>query len=447
MQSHFPERRISLFQQWECCESCYIAGGMTLIRQFIGAIGIALLATSAIAGPEDDYITYQTTVQINRACGGLKYLEHERTLAAAATALNNTPQYRMSNDGRLPEGEYDTWFEALNAKVAAQVQAVGCTEQAMAFIMQGKGRASEEIYRGLVLSVHFASLPPTDIVNYVEIEPDRFAALQRYDGYLQALYRENFEQFAARQKEIAAQELPTVNPFGGDVFGTDDLSMGFGALLMSPEDTSKISNAKGIASYALDQVFFEVVAESAGFIVRPREVQATWTIPELRSATAPQTPGLTVIDGPGYDLIDLDPTDDDRSRSKLYSVLTLKPDNSLRVMYYGDAAAKVANGTVRLYVMNDPLPADARAYEFFESPDFRSASTGYDGVRAEAGCLSAACFDFPAAATDAFVAYEANQYAELFVSPLADAQPGDTESIISKQGRVSNFYAYKLLRQ
>ena len=105
------------------------------------------------------------------------------------------------------------------------------------------------------------------------------------------------------------------------------------------------------------------------------------------------------------------------------------------------------NGTVRLYVLDAPMPAGATAYEYFQSPNFRSVSTGYDGIRVEAGCLSAACFDFPSAATDAFVAHEGNQYAEMFVSPLADAQGVEPESIISRQGRVSNFYAYKLLKQ
>ena len=69
-------------------------------------------------------------------------------------------------------------------------------------------------------------------------------------------------------------------------------------------------------------------------------------------------------------------------------------------------------------------------------------------MRVATGCLSAACFDFPPEATDAFVADKTNEYAEIFVSPLAGAQPAAQEDIASyKAGRVSNFYAYKLLRE
>lgn len=415
-----------------------------MIRYCLGAIGMALFASSAIAAPEDDYVIYKTAVAINETCGGLKYLEHMRTLGAATEALSKTTQNRLSNDGRLPQDEYDAWLAALDAKVAAQVQAVGCTQQAMQFLMRGKGIASEGIYRGLALAAHFGGAPTTDIMSHVEIEPDRMAALQRYDGYLQAIYGQNFAAFSARQKEIAAQELPAINPFSS----SGDFGLGTSAFLMSPDDMSRLSNAQSIAAFALDSVFFEVAAESAGFIVRPRTIQSNWTIPELRSASAPQEVGLPVVGGPGYDLIDMTPENDDSDRVKLYSIVVLMPDNRLRVMFYGDAARQIENGTVRLYVRTVPLPAGASAYAYFASPAFRTDTAAYDGVRVDGGCLTPSCFDFPPEATDAFVADKANELAEIFVSPLAGAEPEVTDEILSyKPGRTSNFYAYKLLRE
>jgi hypothetical protein len=412
-----------------------------LIRYYLGAIGLAFFASSAVAAPEDDYVAYKTAAEINNACGGLKYLEHQRTLAAAYAAVNRTPQFHTLNDGRMSDAEYNAWFATLDAKVAEQVQAVGCTQQAMPFIMQGRGVASESIYQGLVLAMHFSSLPTTDIMGHVDIEPDRMGAVQRYDGYLQALYRENYAAFAARQKELAAQALPAANPFGGD-------SMGFGALMTSTEDLNKISSAQSIAASAVDDVFFEVAAETAGFIVRPVSIQKSWTTPELKVATTVEQPGYVVVDGPAYDLIDLTPDDGDPMQAKLYRVLTLKPDGGLRAMFYGDAAARVAQGTARLYIRNTPLPAGATAYQFFASPEFRDGATGYDGVAVTSGCLSAGCFDFPAEATDAFVADPGNAYAELFVSPHPGAQPEVLDDSPSyKAGRVSNFYAHKLLRE
>lgn len=399
---------------------------------------LALFVSPALAAAEDDYVTYRTAAAINAACGGLKYLEHTRTLGAAQQALTNTRQNRLSLDGRLPEDEYKTWLAALDKKAADQAAAVGCTEPAMQFIMRGKGAASEAIYRGLALSAHFAS--QTDVLMGVPVEPDRWAALQRYDAYLQAIYRENFAAFAARQKEIAAQELPMVNPFETD-FGLG-LSM-----IMSPEDSNKIFNAQSIAAYALDEVFFEVSAEMAGFIVRPILIQDTWTIPELRAAAAAAQPGLPVVDGPRYDLIDLTPEDGDDRQQKLYSLIVLTPENRLRVMYYGDAANLLGNPTVRLYVRNEPLPAGASAFSYFESPGFREKVTAFEGTRVEGGCLTAACFEFPPAATDLFVADKDNQYAELFVSPVAGSEPPALETISYKSGRTSNFFAYKLLRE
>lgn len=423
-------------------KSCHCRG-MILIRQYFVAIGVALFASSALAAPEDDYVIYKTAAKINEACGGMKYVEHTRTLGAAMTALQTTSESGFVNDGRMSQEDYDAWLAALDAKVDAQVQAVGCTEQAMQFIMRGKGVASEGIYRGLALSMHFAGAPATDITTYVAIEPDRMLALQRYDAYLQAIYRENFAAFAARQKEIAAQELPAANPFASSDFG-----LGLGSYLMSPDDMSRMWNAQSTAAYALDEVFFEVAAETAGFIVRPRTVQEDWTIPELKPAATPQDSGFTIVSGPGYDLIDFTPEDEDRMLTKLYSVLTLTPDNRLRAMFYGDAAAKLVDGTVRLYVRTEPLPAGADAYSYFASPGFREAVTGHDGVRVDTGCLTAACFDFAPEATTQFVADKDNQYAELFVSHLPGAEPEVREDIMNyKPGRVSNFYAYKLLRE
>lgn len=415
---------------------------MILIKHLLCAAAVTLFASSAFAAPEDDYVVYKTAARINEACGGLKYLEHVRTLAAASAALGNTTEDRMSLDGRMPEAEYKAWLAALDAKVTEQVHAVGCTEQAMQFVIRGKGIANEGIYRGLVLAIHFASLPPTDIMGYVALEPDRLAAVQRYDGYLQALYRENFAAFAARQKEIAIQELPVVNPFD------DGYALGLGAMLASPGEIDKTANAQSIAASAVDDVFFEVIAETAGFVVRPVDIEGQWTTPELRTGTAVQQPGYIVVDGPSYDLVDLTPEDDDQMPAKLYRAVTLKSDGGLRVMFYGDNATKVAAGTARLYIRNQPIPANTTAYQFFASPEFRDGAIGIDGTPVTSGCLSTACFDFPAEATRALIADPGNPYAELFVSTRPGAQPDPQTEVSSyKSGRVSNFYAIKLLRE
>ncbi len=409
------------------------------------AVSLLMLSTAVQAAPEEDYVVYKTAATINHACGGLKYVEHSRTLGAAHDALSSTTEYRMSNDGRLPQAEYDTWLAELDARVAEQAQAVGCTQQALQFISRGKGVASEEIYHGLTLAVHLANMPPDSLLTPTEIAPDRMLALQRYDAYLQALYRENYAAFSERQKQLAAQKLPQLNVFGGSsALGGGG---GLATTLLSPEDAFTLSNAESIARYVVNEVFFEVAAETAGFLVRPRLIQNNWTIPELRPASAPQSPGFVVVEGPGVYWGDLNLEDDDRTSTELYHVVTLTPDNGLRAMFYGDAAAQIVNGTVRLHIMEGPLPEGASALNFLGSAEFSAASTPYEGVRVEAGCLSSACFDFPADATNAFVARKDNGYAGLFVSALANAQSVDTGTSSPNYGRVSNFYAYKLLKE
>ncbi len=407
-----------------------------MIKLFFGAAVAALFATTTMAAPEDDYVIFKTAAAINHACGGLKYLEHVRTLGAAAKAIGLTTEDAHSRDGRMSEEDYETWRAALEARAANEAKVVACTQLSHQYLLWGKGVAAEEIYRGLVLAMHFAG-NLSDPMTYAPIEPDRMQAMNRYDGYLQALYGDRFPQFSARQKELAIQQLPVADPYSG---------FGFGSLLLSPEDASKLASAQFSANAAVDAVFFEVAAESAGFLVRPLLIEDTWTIPDLRPGATPTDPGMPVIHGPHYDLIDLTPDDDDTSLSRLYSVVTLRPDNGLRVQYFGDAAARLVEGTVRLMVRTEPLPEGANVYQFFNTQAFRDGTTSYDGVRVEAGCLSAACFDFPPDATDAFVRDTRNEFAELFASaaPGAQPEPGD---VSYRPGRVSNFYAYKLLRQ
>lgn len=409
----------------------------TLFRSSALVALLSVLATPALAAPEDDYVVFRTAAAINAACGGLKYLEHQWALSFATGALYDTTENRLSLDGRMPQDEYRAWLAALDAKVAETAAAVGCTEQAMPYINQAKGRASGETYIGLVLAVHFAN--QVDVLQHRAILPDRMLALQRYDGYLQAIYGDRFQAFADAHKNQAIAKLPVINPYDSG------LVLGMG---MNDAEMSKLSNAQNIAQVSLDSVFFEVTAETSGFLVRPRVVDVDWTIPELRPATALADPGYIVVDGPGFDLIDLTPDSAETDSEFLYSVLTLTPENRLRVMYYGDVGSRLANGTARFYIRTQPIPADAGSYSFFESPDFRDGALAFDGTPVASGCLGAACFEFPAEATTAFSAANSGDYSEIFVSTLPGAQPvPTTHSQSLKPGRVSPFYVRKLLAE
>jgi hypothetical protein len=395
--------------------------------------GLALAASSAaLAAPADDYVTFKTALAINEACGGLKYIEHSRTQGAAITALNATSQASHLQDGRLPQDEYDRFVSDLDARAAAQAQSVGCTQAAMQYIAAGKGRAAEEIYRSLLLAFNFEGA--IDVIMHMELGADRKAAALRYDAYLQHLYGANFQAFAARQRELAIAELPVVNPF----------DTGFGSILISPEDSSKIRNAQSMAAYVLNEVFFEVSAEMAGYIVRPRPLAEHWTIPELRRADAPTVEGMPVVVQPRYDLVEFT-AGEQALRDRLYSLIVLTPERRLRVMFYGDTAQLLTDPTVRLYVRTEELPAGANPYDYFDRAAFRDATVAFEGVAVQEPCLGAPCFDFPPEATDAFARFE-NMDAELFVSHLPDAEP-IAEDVSYKPGQVSSFYTHKFLAE
>lgn len=398
--------------------------------------GLVLTASSAaLAAPADDYVTFRTALAINQACGGLKYLEHTRTQGAAFSALEGTSEASQVMDGRLSEDDYNQFVADLDARAQAQAQSVGCSQAAMAYIMAGKARAAEDIYRGLVHAFNFENA--IDVISRMELGADRKLAALRFDAYLQQLYGTNFQAFATRQRDLAIADLPMANPF--------DTGLGLGLAgspFISPEDSSKISNAQSMASLALDEVFFEVSAELAGFIVRPRPLAEQWTIPELRRNDAPNVDGMPVVVLPHYDLVDFTPDEQDLSE-RLYSLMALTPEGQLRVMFYGDTAQLLTDPTVRLLVRTEPLPAGESKYSFFDKPAFREAVTSFEGVPVQQQCLGAPCFDFPPEASDAFVGFE-DIDAELFVSHLPDAEP-PSDYDFYKPGRISNFYAFKLM--
>lgn len=398
--------------------------------------GLILASSSAAwASPAEDYVTFSTALVISQACGGLKYLEHTRTQGAVFTALNSTPQSSQVQDGRLSEDDYKQFVVDLDARAQAQAQSVGCTQTAMPYIMAAKAYAAADIYRSLVHAFNFEGA--YDVTTRMVLGADRKSAALRFDGYLQQLYGANFPAFAARQREQAIGELPMVNPFDSGLGATASPPT-------SPEDLSKISDLQTMANIALDEVFFEVTAEVAGFIVRPRPLAEQWIIPELRRADSPNVEGMPVVVLPRSDLVDFTPDDQDLSE-KLYSLMALTPEGHLRVMFYGDTAQLLTDPTVRLLVRTEPLPVGASKYDYFEQPGFRETTVSFNGVPVQQNCLGAPCFDFPPEATEAFVGLE-DMDAELFVSHLPDAEP-PAEYDSYKPGRVSNFYAVKLMAE
>jgi hypothetical protein len=420
---------------------------MQVVRGLAVVFVTLALSGPALAAPVDDYIVMSAALKINAACGGLKYFEHERTQWVAADYLSQTSQNRLSLDGRMNEADYDAWLAEQTAKVDAAVATTGCTQSAYAYLLPAKARAAEEIYRDLVLAFHFAQMPENSL-DRLKMDNQQVQAAQGFETYLRQIYGDNFDAFAARQREIATTELPAANPFGDSTYGLGSslgLGMGFGGLYTDPDAMMKNSSLRMEGAEALRKVHFEVAAEANGLIVRPLAV-ADRTLPQLVRPDGSEPP-LTIVEGPGYQLFEPVRDDNDRSdRVELSSVAGLTPDGRLRVMFFGDAAlAHLANPTVRLYVRTTPLPSAVSSWEMFERKDWREGTTAFEGVRLAVNCLGAPCFEFAPEAAQALVRYTQGDYAELFVSASA-GDDGETLDLSYRPGRFSNYYTWLVLK-
>jgi len=395
-----------------------------------------ILATPALAAPVDDYVQLSVALGINQACGGLKYFEHSRALAAAGDALSGTTEHRLSLDSRLSQDQYDAWFAPIQAEIDAKVAEIGCTQAANPYLQVARGKASQTLYQGLVLAFHFASLPDIDL-NHIPLDTLQQRAMQNYDFYLQQLYGANFQAFSDQQKQLAAQQLPPVDTYSGLMGAFSGLDAASIA-----QATEFAWNARSAATSAIDAVTFEVTAETAGQMVRPLSIGGRWTIPQLRQPDGSQLP---VVEGPSVFPLDRNLDDSQYERLPLHYVAVLMPDRSLRLMFYGEAAGtEMDQATVRLYIRNAPLPPAVSSWTMFNRDDWRQDATGFSGVRLTEPCLGGPCYSFPPQATDMLVAFNEGDYAELFVS----AKPDDDTDVPGalRMGRFSNFYTYKLVK-
>ncbi|RUT28232.1 hypothetical protein EMQ25_17710 [Arsenicitalea aurantiaca] len=390
---------------------------------------IIAIAGPAAAAPEDDYVTFKTAMAIDDACAALKYVERYEVRRAAFEALDGTTQHRLNGDGRLPDDEYEAWLAGLDARAAAQAQQVGCTQAAHLFIAAAKGRANEKIFQGLLYAFHFASLDPNDL-DHVAMTPDQVEAAQRYDIYLQQLYGENFQTFAARQREYAASEIPDTGLLGSD----SDFAFGFTMLgLTEPNVMNVIFGLQSTGRSTVSAVQFEVLAETHGYFVRPLVLQNDWLTSQLTPASG--GPSLPVIDGPIWRSLE--------GHGTLHYALAIGPEGRLRLMTFGQTAqSALGDPTVRLYVPDAPA-AEGMAWTRFDQPDWRDQTTAFEATRLSEPCVGGPCFEFPADALSAFVALSENEAAELYISTTPNSEPPAIDG--SYRPRVMNSLAWQLL--
>lgn len=360
---------------------------------------------ASAAAPEDEYVALMTAIEIDRACVALKYMESSQARSAAFGYLEQTSQYRLSLDGRLPMTEYNTWVAALDQKAQEAAKAAGCTPQGMPYVSNAKAKAAEHLYRGLMLAYHFASLPDAD-TNKIPLDEQKARSATGYEAYLSHLYGENFRAFAEHQRALAEQAVAVPNEQVGSMLFS-----------IEAESVASLWDAQMAARSAVNAVQFEVTAEANGYFVRPHQFGDGWTMPTLHR---PELSGFVpVVKGPGYLLIDVD-----GDLVELYLIAVVLPDRRLGLMFFGETAkTRMQDPTVRLYVRQGPYPPGANEWTAFDHPEFRDGAKVFDARLNPGNCLGAPCYEFPVEATDALLANPAGDHSELFISfqPNAEA--------------------------
>jgi hypothetical protein len=254
------------------------------------------------------------------------------------------------------------------------------------------------------------------------------AAAQGYDAFLQQVYGASFPDFAAREQQNAMNRLPA------DAFGTNLFGIG---QLLSQEDSEKVWAARSDASRTLQDVHFEVAAESNGYLLSPVKLVAGGTLPALTRPDG-SAPPMPIVEGPTTYKVNAE------AAEIAYGVALA--NGRLRLVTWGDGAtAALANPTVRLYVPNAPTPEGVSIWGHFSDPDWRDGTTAYEGVKLEESCLGAPCYEFDAAATEALAALPESSAAELFLSATAGDQPPPIVGGNYRWGRTGNTFLKRLL--
>ncbi|MBK8082662.1 MAG: hypothetical protein IPK28_01880 [Devosia sp.] len=404
------------------------------------ALLLATMTGTAWAGAVEDYVNLRATELIDLQCKALKYVEHTHVVVARDEALRNTQESGWLRNGKFDDAQYQSWFDAREATALQIAASTGCTKAAEPYLLFGRGKANELIYRGLVLAFYFDGLP-ADSLDRAPLTDDQKLAAQRYDGFLQQIYQANFPAFADAQRQLAFDALPATsfNPFSptGQDGGWDGLGLDLlGGALRSDEDYNKFWSARSQASTAVDAVELEVVAESNGWRLIPESVDAHTTIPVLTRSDGAAPVRMQLWAGPTtYRL------GDDRV---LRMVIARQPDGGLRLMTYGTASAALsASSTARLFVQNAPHPEGFTSWSYFETASWRDTPVAFDGTAVEAACLGGPCFDFPAEAVNAITANPGNDLVELFLAAEPDAVPSPPVDKATRPGRLS---VYSLAR-
>ncbi len=374
------------------------------------------LTAPAFADGGENYSYLRTAQTLDDACHVLKFVERKAVDKLAFDHIRGTGQYGFWQTGRMTNEEYNAWLDGLDAAADAKAAEIGCTKPAEAYLLQARGLASADILQGIMLAHHLAGLPEADSYRR-PLHADLIAASVAYQNFLQQVYQNQYPAFHEAQRQAALARLPNAGMAVCDMWSTSDTPCveAFGGF--TNEDYYEKMGEAGTAANVVDDVLFEVAAETAGLRVAGNLVQKTLLVGNL---IQPATGAIyaTLVDGARALRL--------QGGGEAFGVLAQTPDGSLRLFTYGSDAEKLRTGAVRLLVRSEPKPEGLQDWEIFNLEDYRSLTFPFDGVLLDEKCLGGPCFAFSPQATEAILATGFDEKAELWLSADAAAAPTAT---------------------
>ena len=355
---------------------------------FVMARSLAFAAALACAAPalgadRADYVTLRTAELLNLKCAALKYVEHTYLHEAVITALDSTDESINLITGDMSREDYDAWKQGADDEAAQKAAEAGCTSAANSYLLTARAKASEDIFRAMLLAFHFNTLPGDDR-NHVALPADQQASAERYDGFLQQVYGDSYPAFAEAQRQAAAASLPaSAMPSAEPEEGALPT---FGAIA-TIDDQDRILLAQSAAAKVLQRIEFEVTAETNGWLVKPLQTQTGAVVPALERADG-SAPGILYPVWAG-------PVAYTSGGAEFRLALARAPEGVIRVMTYGAGATSLADASgVRFYVAGTAPYGD---------PGFRAGASVFEATPSSGPCLGGPCFDLPHDATVALL--------------------------------------------
>jgi len=381
------------------------------------ALAAAIATTSpALAADRADYVTLRTAELLNLQCAALKYVEHSYLHEAVITTLDSTDESINLITGDMSREDYDAWKQGAEDEAAQQAAEAGCTSAANSYLLTARAKASEDIFRAMLLAFHFNSLPADDR-NHVTLPADQQASASSYDGFLQQVYGESYPAFAESQRQAAAASLPASAMPAAEP--EDGALPTFGAI-NTIQDQDRVLLAQSVAAKVVQRIEFEVIAETNGWLVKPLQTQSGAVVPALERGDG-SAPGILLPVWAG-------PVAYNSGGAEFRLALARAPDGVIRVMTYGEGAAVLAGtGAVRFYVAGSAPYGD---------PGFRAGASVFEAIPSDGYCLGGPCFDLPHDATVALLGGE-NTVGELVMGG-GDEPAGQVALRASDLARLAN---------